>query len=160
MNRFFAAVGYTNINANQKTHCEDAYGVEQQFRNYKGENRNMLTTDATARMMAEIITGRIASAERTKIMADLLRRDPFKPSNDPDDQATGFAGKALLDLGIREGKYWGKAGWTSRSRHDAAFFELPNGSKFVLAVFTEGHAADRGFIASIAAEIIKKMGEK
>lgn len=36
MNRYFSALGYTNINVNQKTYCEDAYGIEQQFRNYKG----------------------------------------------------------------------------------------------------------------------------
>src|SRR5690606_34608187 len=31
MNRYFSSMGYTNINVNQKTHCEDAYGIEQQF---------------------------------------------------------------------------------------------------------------------------------
>ncbi|MEP6946066.1 MAG: hypothetical protein ABJA02_09130, partial [Acidobacteriota bacterium] len=42
VNRYFTAMGYTEINVNQKTFCEDAYGIEQQSRNYKGENRNML----------------------------------------------------------------------------------------------------------------------
>ncbi len=60
VNRFYSSLGYERINVNQKTHCEDAYGREQQFRNYKGENRNMLTTNATARLLAEIVTGRIA----------------------------------------------------------------------------------------------------
>ncbi|MBP7377431.1 MAG: hypothetical protein KA956_13235, partial [Pyrinomonadaceae bacterium] len=30
VNRWFASMGYTNINVNQKTFCEDAYGIEQQ----------------------------------------------------------------------------------------------------------------------------------
>ena len=37
VNRFFAAMGYSNINVNQKTFCEDAYGIEQQSRNIKGK---------------------------------------------------------------------------------------------------------------------------
>ena len=53
VNRFFTRMGYANINVNQKTFCEDAYGREQQFRNYRGENRNMLTTDATARLLTD-----------------------------------------------------------------------------------------------------------
>ena len=48
---FFATLGYQNINVNQKTFCEDAYGIEQQSRNYKGENRNMLTTNAVASLL-------------------------------------------------------------------------------------------------------------
>ena len=29
VNRYFSSLGYTNINVNQKTHCEDAYGREK-----------------------------------------------------------------------------------------------------------------------------------
>ena len=32
VNDWFRARGYTNLNANQKTFCEDAYGREQAFR--------------------------------------------------------------------------------------------------------------------------------
>ncbi len=51
VNRYFAALGYTNINTNQKTFCEDAYGRERFSRGPNGENRNKLTTDATARLL-------------------------------------------------------------------------------------------------------------
>ena len=61
VNRYFSSMGYTNINVNQKTFCEDAYGIEQQSRKYKGQNRNMLTTNATARLLAEIVTGPIVT---------------------------------------------------------------------------------------------------
>ena len=43
VNRWYTALGYLNINVDQKTFCEDAYGIEQQSRKYKGENRNALT---------------------------------------------------------------------------------------------------------------------
>ncbi|HEV8231235.1 MAG TPA: hypothetical protein VGQ75_02715, partial [Thermoanaerobaculia bacterium] len=44
VNRFFVARGYRDLNANQKTFCEDAYGREQIFRD-GGRNRNRITPD-------------------------------------------------------------------------------------------------------------------
>jgi beta-lactamase class A len=159
VNRFFASLGYQNINVNQKTHCEDAYGVEQQSRNYKGENRNMLTTNATARLLAEIASRRFVSTERSSAMLALMKRDPFRKTNDPDDQSTGFIGKAILDGNLKGISLWSKAGWTSRSRHDAAYLETSDGLKFVLVIFTENHANDRDAIPAIAATIITKLRE-
>src|ERR1043165_4824802 len=97
VNRFYSAMGFTNINVNQKTFCEDAYGIEQQSRNYKGENRNALTTDAVARLLAEIVLGHMNTPDRTKAMMDLMKRDPFKQSDDPDSQDVAFSGKAFID---------------------------------------------------------------
>src|SRR5215218_4761492 len=68
VNRYFASMGYTGINVNQKTFCEDAYGIEQQSRNYKGQNRNMLTTNATARLLGEIAMKRFVTSERSEAM--------------------------------------------------------------------------------------------
>jgi hypothetical protein len=152
-------MGYTGINVNQKTFCEDAYGIEQQSRAYKGQNRNMLTTNATARLLAEIVLGRMNTPERTKSMMDLMSRDWSKPSDDADNQAVGFSGKALIDIKLRGAKLWSKAGWTSRARHDAAYIETPDGLKFVLVVFTENHANEREIIAGIVANVIKRLRE-
>jgi beta-lactamase class A len=159
VNRFFSSLGYQNINVNQKTHCEDAYGVEQQSRNYKGENRNMLTTNATARLLAEIALRRFVSPERSDAMLALMKRDPFRKTNDTDDQSTGFTGKAIIDGKLQGVSLWSKAGWTSRSRHDAAYIETSDGLKFVLVIFTENHANDREAIPAIAAKIIRKLKE-
>ena len=157
VNRFFASMGYTNINVNQKTFCEDAYGIEQQSRKYKGQNRNMITTNATARLLAEIVLGRMNTRERTQRMMDLMKRDPFAGSTDPNDQAVGFTGKALIDAKLTGAKLWSKAGWTSKARHDAAYIETPDGLKFVLVVYTENHANDREAIPSIAGKILERM---
>ena len=157
VNRYFSSMGYTRINVNQKTFCEDAYGIEQQSRAYKGQNRNMLTTNATARLLAEIVMGRVVSKERSLQMMDLMKRDPFKESKDADNQATGFVGKALIDGKMTGTRLWSKAGWTSRSRHDVAYVETPDGLKFVLAIFTEKHATDREPIPTVAAKIIGKL---
>jgi hypothetical protein len=159
-NRFYASMGYQSINVNQKTFCEDAYGIEQQSRNYKGENRNMLTTDATARLLAEIVTGRMNTPERTRMMMDLLSRDWSKPSTDPDNQAVGFTGKLLIDRKMTGTKLWSKAGWTSKARHDAAYIETPDGLKFVLVVFTENHANEKDIIPTVASKVIDGLGRK
>lgn len=156
VNRYFAALGYTNINVNQKTYCEDLYGRERQFWN-AGKNRNMLTTDATARLLAEIATGKFVSAERSRQMAELLKRDFAGTSDDRDDQARGFTGIALNKLNLSGAKLWSKAGWTSKTRHDAAYVETPDGLKFVLVVFTENFANERDIIPNIAAEILQGL---
>lgn len=157
VNRYFASMGYTNINVNQKTFCEDAYGIEQQSRHYKGQNRNMLNTNATARLLTEIVLGLIATPERTKIMMDLIKRDPFAATTDPDDQGHGFSGKALVDRKMTDARLWSKAGWTSTARHDAAYIETADGLKCVLVIFTENHANENAVIPTIAGKVIDSL---
>lgn len=154
VNRFFSSLGYQNININQKTFCEDAYGIEQQSRAYKGQNRNMLTTNATARLLAEIALRRFVNEKRSEAMLALMSRDWSKPSTDPDSQAVGFTGRAFIDNNITGAKLWSKAGWTSKSRHDAAYVETADGLKFVIVVFTENHANERDPIPTIAAKVL------
>ena len=155
VNRYFSSLGYTNINVNQKTFCEDAYGRERVSRGPNGENRNKLTTDATARLMMEIVTGKAANAARTAQMMELLKREYTGQSSDPDDQGRGFTGIALHG---REGvRLWSKAGWTSTTRHDVAYIEMPDGVKFVLATFTSNHSNDREIIPTVARVVIEGL---
>jgi beta-lactamase class A len=152
VNRYFSSLGYTNINVNQKTFCEDAYGRERVSRGPNGENRNKLTTDATARLLMEIVTGKAANPARTAAMMELLKRDYTGTSSDNDDQGHGFTGIALQG---REGfRLWSKAGWTSTTRHDVAYVEMPDGGRFVLATFTSNHANDREIIPTVARVVI------
>lgn len=153
VNRYFASLGYANINVNQKTFCEDAYGRERLSRGANGENRNKLTTDATARLLAEIVTRKAVTPERCAEMMELLKRDHSGKSNDNDDQAHGFTALALS--GIEGARLWSKAGWTSATRHDAAYLELPDGSKFVLVTFTTDQANEREIIPTIARVVIE-----
>lgn len=148
VNRYYSSLGFTNINVNQKTFCEDAYGREQVSRRPDGSNRNKLTTDATARLLAEIATGKAVTPERSAQMMELLKRNYSGTSTDNDDQGHGFTGIALQG---REGvRLWSKAGWTSTTRHDAAYLEMPDGSKFVLVTFTTDHATEREIIPTVA----------
>lgn len=156
VNRYFASLGFTNINTNQKTYCEDAYGREQQFRD-NGKNRNMLTTNATARLLTEIVLGKAVTSERSRQMLDLMRRDFAGTSTDSDDQAHGFTGIALNNLNWKDAHLWSKAGWTSKTRHDAAYIETPRGNKFVLVIFTENVAAEHDIIPAIAGKILNTL---
>jgi beta-lactamase class A len=157
VNRYFSGLGYTNINVNQKTFCEDAYGRERVSRGPNGENRNKLTTDATARLLMEIVTGKAANPQRTAMMMDLLKREYTGQSNDGDDQGRGFTGIALK--GIEGARLWSKAGWTSTTRHDVAYVELPDGQKFVLATFTTEHANEREIIPTVARAVMEGLKE-
>lgn len=153
VNRYYSSLGYTNINVNQKTFCEDAYGREKVSRGPNGENRNKLTTDATARLLSEIVTAKAVTPARSAQMMELLKRDYSGTSTDPDDQSHGFTGIALQ--GMPGVKLWSKAGWTSTTRHDAAYLELPDGSKFVLVTFTTDHANEREIIPTVAKIVIE-----
>ncbi|MEP6922741.1 MAG: serine hydrolase [bacterium] len=155
VNRYYSALGYTNINTNQKTFCEDAYGREKVSRGPKGENRNKLTTDATARLLMEIVTGKAVTAQRSAQMMVLLKRDYTGTSADADDQGHGFTGIALA--GVAGAHLWSKAGWTSTTRHDAAYIEMPDGAKFVLVTFTTEHANEREIIPTVARAVIDGM---
>lgn len=159
VNRWFSRLGYANINVNQKTFCEDAYGLELQSRKYKGGNYNALTTNAVARLMTEIVLGRINTADRTAAMTKLLEREWAKPSADTEDQATGFIGRALIERKLTGTRLWSKAGWTSTVRHDAAYVETPDGLKFVLVVFT-GYPNDRDIIPAIAGKVLDALERK
>lgn len=159
VNRFFSSLGYSNINVNQKTFCEDAYGIEQQSRNYKGQNRNMLTTNATARLLAEIATRRFVNEARSNSMLELMHRNWQTADKDPNSQSVNFIGKALIDKKMEGAKLWSKAGWTSKSRHDAAYIETPEGQKLVIVVFTENHANEFEHVPAVAAKVIQALKE-
>src|SRR3989454_7415121 len=156
VNRYYSSLGFTNINTNQKTFCEDAYGREKVSRGPNGEYRNKLTTDATARLLGEIVTGRAVTPARSAQMMELLKRDFAGTSKDNDDQGHGFTGIALQ--GMNGVKLWSKAGWTSTTRHDAAYIEFPNGAKFVLVTFTTDHPNEREIIPTVARVVIDGIG--
>ena len=155
VNRYFAGLGYTDINVNKKPWGDGPYGRETQARELFEQKRNMLTTDATARLLTEIATGRCVTQKRSAEMMALLSRDPASKSTDPDNQAK-FTGPALP----AGAKLWSKAGWTSQTRHDAAYVELPNGAKFVLVTFTTDHAKETDIIRTLTKVVVDGMGGK
>lgn len=135
VNDWFRARGYTNLNADQKTFCEDAYGREQAFRD-GGKNRNRMSASEAARIFKEIAEGEIAGPAGTGEMLALLSRDVTsdKPLEDGEPEDARLAGQGLP----RGTLVWAKSGDAYDFHHLVARIVLPGGSEFVLAVFTKG----------------------
>jgi hypothetical protein len=158
VNRYFATLGYTigganGINVNQKTYCEGPYGREKLFIGAKYENRNRLTTSATAKLLSTIVTGKAVSAERSKQMMNLLKRDPTTKPSSNDDQNTGFSAGGLPP----GSKLWSKAGWTNTARHDSAYIESGGGMRVIVVTFTTGHSRQRQIIPTVARTVFESL---
>ncbi|MEJ1932004.1 serine hydrolase [Nostoc sp. NIES-2111] len=142
INRYYQSLGWEEmetINACQKTWGDGPYGRERAFYGEMFENRNMLTTNAIARLLHSIVGGVAVSSERSQAMMALLKRslNPNElPQDVEEDQVTGFLGGGLP----QDAQIWSKAGWTSQVRHDAAYIEIPEQHPYLLVVFTEGKA--------------------
>ena len=135
VNDWYRGRGYTNLNANQKTFCEDAYGREQAFRD-GGKNRNRMTAAETARIFKEIVHGEVAGEILTGEMLALLSRDVAadEPFEDFELEDARLAGQGLP----RGSRIWAKSGDAYDLHHLVARVALPNGSDYVVAVFTQG----------------------
>lgn len=144
------------INVCQKTWGDGPYGRERAFYGEMLENRNMLTTNAIARLLHSIVGGVAVSSVRSQAMMALLKRS-LKPEDLPtdvdEDQVTGFLGGGIP----QDAQLWSKAGWTSQVRHDAAYIEIPERRPYLLVVFTEGKANARS--RAILPYISKLVGE-
>lgn len=147
--RYFERLGYTGVIAHKKPWGDGPYGRETQATQAFEPRRNMLTTDATARLLTEIATGRCVSAARSAEMMALLARDPAAAAAPADTQAQ-FTGPALPP----GSRLWSKAGWTSQTRHDAAYVELPAGRKYVIVVFTTNHVREPEIIRTAVRAVL------
>ncbi|MEM9137387.1 MAG: serine hydrolase [Cyanobacteria bacterium P01_F01_bin.42] len=164
INQYFQRWGWSELaplNANQKTWGDGPYGRENDFVGVNRENRNKLSTEGTARLLHSIVGGVAVTSARSQMMMDSMRRslDPELLKADPENQVTGFIGDGL---GL-EAKVWSKAGWTSQTRHDAAYVELPGKAPYILVVFTEGPQASQSealipFISRQVADFVPNAG--
>lgn len=142
VNRYLQSLGWEelqNVNVCQKTWGDGPYGRERAFYGQLLENRNMLTTNAIARLMHAIVGGVAVTSARSQEMMNVMKRslNPEElPKDVEEDQVTGFLGGSLPV----EAKIWSKAGWTSSVLHDAAYIEIPDKRPYLLIVFTEGKA--------------------
>ncbi len=165
VNRYFQSLGWAEmdtINVCQKTWCDGPYGRERAFVGELLENRNMVTTNATARLLHSIIGGVAVSSARSQAMMALMKRRLIPddlPKDVEEDQVRGFLGDRLPPYA----QIWSKAGWTSQVRHDVAYIELPDLRPYLLVVFTEGkaNAKDRTilpFVSKLVADAVASLG--
>ncbi|MGF1990867.1 MAG: serine hydrolase [Nostoc sp. ZfuVER08] len=162
VNRYYQSLGWEEmetINVCQKTWGDGPYGRERAFVGELLENRNMLTTNAIARLVHSIIGGVAVSSVRSQGMMALLKRDVQNlPTDVEEDQITGFLGGGLP----KDAQIWSKAGWTSQVRHDAAYIELTNQRPYLLVVLTEGKAQAKNreilpFVSKLVVEAISGL---
>lgn len=161
VNRYFQSFGWSDmetINVCQKTWCDGPYGRERAFVGELLENRNMLTTNATARLLHSIVGGVAVSSTRSQAMMALMKRSlnlKDLPKDAEEDQVAGFLGSGLP----QNAQIWSKAGWTSQVRHDAAYIEIPEQSPYLLVVFTEGkaNAKSREILPFISQQIVQAI---
>jgi hypothetical protein len=146
--RYFESTGYGGVHLSQKTWTEGPYGRESEFR--RMGYRNQLTTNTTMRLLRSIIRGECVSATRSEKMLALLERNPCPARPSLNDQGCAFIGSALP----AGSALWSKAGWTSQTRHDAAYVKLPSGKKVVLVIFTVGCAEDHTLLPALARRLL------
>jgi hypothetical protein len=158
VNRYYQSLGWEeleSINVNQKTWGDGPYGRERAFLGELMENRNMLTTNATARLLHSIVGGVAVSSGRSQAMMNLLKRSLNRVelnSHADENQVSGFLGGGLP----ANAHIWSKAGWTSQVRHDAAYIEIPEQQPLLVVVFTEGKAnsQNREILPFIAQQLV------
>jgi hypothetical protein len=162
VNRYFQSLGWQeleSINVNQKTWGDGPYGRERAFLGEMMENRNMLTTEATARLLHSIIGGVAVSSVRSQAMMSLMQRNlnPADLGQHEENQVTGFLGEALP----QDAQLWSKAGWTSQVRHDSAYIEIPSLRPYLLVVFTEGkaHSQNRAILPFVSQQAIAAVNQ-
>ncbi|NEQ30418.1 MAG: serine hydrolase [Leptolyngbya sp. SIO4C5] len=160
VNRYLRSLQWpelATINVNQKTWCDGPYGRERVFLGDAFENRNLLTTDATARLVHSIIGGVSVTSARSQAMMQLMQRrlDPQALAADPENQVTGFLGAGVP----QSAQVWSKAGLTSKVRHDVAYVEAAGRSPYLLVVFTEGtaHSQNEAILPFVSQQVWQAM---
>ncbi|MGB3531898.1 MAG: serine hydrolase [Microcoleaceae cyanobacterium] len=158
INRYFKSLNwpeFASINVNQKIWCDGAYGRERAFLGELMEHRNMLTPNATARLLHSIIGGVAASSQASKTMMKLIQRS-LKPedwADKPKNFIIGFLGEGLPATA----RLWSKSGQDQQVRHEAAYIEIPDRPPYLLVVFTEGKAPSQ--IKALLPFISQKIAE-
>ncbi len=152
MNRYFRSLGFTSVNACQKTWDGDPFGRDLQLLgarqdpNY--ENSNKLTTDETALLLYLIAEKRVVSRRACEAMLKLMRRKP--------DPADVF----LAGVVPKSARLWSKQGLVESKRHDAGIIHLANGARFILVVFTDKSEGDCDLLRRFARKVVARCASQ
>ncbi len=163
VNRYFQSLKWPelkSININQKTWFDGPYGRERIFQGLLMENRNMLTTNGTARLLHSIVGGVAVSPQASEKIMNLLKNNPSQ-----EDIKDGTKGQAIgfLDDSLPENaNVWSTGIVDTYLRHNFAYIELPNLQPYLLVVFTEGKEISRNerilpYISQKFVEAMKKL---
>ena len=142
------------INCCQKTWDDGPFGREKEFYGTENNNRNMMTTDSTARILEEIMIKLDYQKDNLNLRSFLKRNlDKKVLNNDPLNQVDGFLGEGLPE----NINFWSKAGLMSQARHDAAWWVNNDSVQTLLVVFGNGekYFKDETLFPEIAKAVYK-----
>ena len=140
------------FNCCQKTWEDGPFGREKDFYGMNNWNKNLMSTNGTARILEEImmhIKYEANNINLKKYLSRKLKKDLI--NNDQNNQINGFLGE-----GIPEGTpFWSKAGLMSLVRHDAAWWINNDYSQTLLVVFCDGKEFSQSetFLPNLSREI-------
>lgn len=134
INRYFHQLGWPElrgVNMNQKIWPDSPYGRESAFLGKALENKNMLTTEAAARLLHSIVGGVSVSSGRSQAMMSRLK------TNNTSSART-----------------WSLTSETKQLRHSATYTETENTHPYLLVIFTEVENNENNSIVSFISERI------
>jgi beta-lactamase class A len=130
------------------------FGRDMQALGENKVNRNRASANSIASLLLWIVRRRAVSTQASDAMMALLER-PLSPPRLNENQVKDFFGESLPP----GAKLWSKEGDTSEVRHDAAYVELPNGSRFIVVILTRGAADDKTLLPGIGKRLLAELGE-
>jgi hypothetical protein len=152
VNRWFAAKGYTGVNACQRRGTRDPTAGSA-----KGTGRSSSCGTPSPRTRASASWRRSRWTRSSpprwcEWMRGYLRRK-VAAEEGADSQSREFTGEALpKGVGL-----WSKAGYTSQVRHDVAHVRALDGREFVLVIFTKGHSENTKLVPFMAVELLRGL---
>ena len=144
-----------NWNCSQKTWNEGPFGREKDFYGQSNENRNMMTTEGSARIFESLMTNEMIQKGANENFKKVFQRslDPVSRKKDLENQVDGFLGEGIP----LTSKLWSKAGLMSEVRHDVAWWVAPKQNPMLAVVFTTGKelVKDQFLLPAISSELNK-----
>ena len=151
LNRYFASLGY-DISAMIKPWSFGPFGRDMQIMGEGLINRNRASANSLASLLLWIVRRHAVSSQASEAMLGLLER-PLSPLRPTENQVKEFLGESV-PTGAR---LWSKEGDTSEVRHDAAYVELPGGTKLIIVVLTRGAADNKTLLPFIGKQLLAEI---
>jgi beta-lactamase class A len=151
LNRYFVSLGY-DISAMIKPWSFGPFGRDMQLMGDKLINRNQASANSFASLLLWIVRRHAISPQASEAMLALLER-PLFPTRPTENQVKEFLGESLP----ARSRFWSKEGDTSEVRHDAAYVELPGGTKLIIVILTRGAADDKTLLPAIGKHLLAEM---
>ncbi len=144
-----------NWNCSQKTWNEGPFGREKDFYGQSNENRNMMSTEGSARIFESLMTNEMIQKGENENFKKVFQRslDPVSRKKDLENQVDGFLGEGIP----LTSQLWSKAGLMSEVRHDVAWWVAPKQNPMLAVVFTTGKelVKDQFLLPAISSELNK-----